>query len=411
MMSFRQSREIYTHIDCNSFFASCEVLRNPRLKGKCVCVGDQISIAASYEVKKFWIKTGTPMWEAERILGNRLIKILPDHNYYMKVSKNLMDYLTDQLWKIEVFSVDELFATVTDIGDSSTQSDYYLLAEKLKRDIYKNIGLPVSVGIANTRIKAKIFSELNKPFGSYTNFSKDWIEQLFKSLKVTDIPYIAKGNSERLGIWVKTIYDFYNLDPMKVSEILWKNWVVLWLELHWADVWNPHDTIKKRKSLICSRSFNHDLSGEYYTLWRRFLENLERAYDTLIWEKQEVKVIGVQLKDKEFQSFWEFQDIWKATIDRNIISRVARELFDRIFIKWKIYRTTWVQFSELRPYIPKQTSIFEIENKSHSDNDRLAWVMIKLKNIYWRNIINVWLAKSNKDSSSNNCLDILYEAW
>lgn len=56
-------------------------------------VGDQISIAASYEAKKFGVKTGTPMWEAERILGKRLIKILPDHKFYSDVSKRLMSYM------------------------------------------------------------------------------------------------------------------------------------------------------------------------------------------------------------------------------------------------------------------------------------------------------------------------------
>ncbi len=92
-MFFKSSTSVYAHIDCNSFFASCEVLRNPALKGKCVCIGDQISIAASYEAKKFGVKTGTPMWEAERILGERLIKILPDHKFYSDVSKRLMCYM------------------------------------------------------------------------------------------------------------------------------------------------------------------------------------------------------------------------------------------------------------------------------------------------------------------------------
>ncbi len=67
-MIFKTSPKIYAHIDCDSFFASCELLRNPALAKKCVCVGTEIIIAATYNAKARGIKTGTPIWEARRIL-------------------------------------------------------------------------------------------------------------------------------------------------------------------------------------------------------------------------------------------------------------------------------------------------------------------------------------------------------
>lgn len=113
MMLFHQSECIYAHIDCNSFFASCEIYRNPKLRGRPVCVGDQLIIAASYEAKVHGIKTGSPMWEAEKILGKNLVKILPDHAFYSKVSKSLMGYMAELVGKIEQFSIDEFFTDVT----------------------------------------------------------------------------------------------------------------------------------------------------------------------------------------------------------------------------------------------------------------------------------------------------------
>lgn len=96
-MIFHSSPRAFAHIDCNSFFASCEVLRDPSLAGKFVCVGDQIIIAASYECKRLGIKTGMGMWEAERILRGKIVKKIPDHTWYREVSNRFSKYLEAKL--------------------------------------------------------------------------------------------------------------------------------------------------------------------------------------------------------------------------------------------------------------------------------------------------------------------------
>jgi len=70
-MKFKTSNHIYAHIDCDSFFASCEILRNPKLYGKYVCVGTEIIIAATYNAKALGVKVGTPIWEAKKILRGK----------------------------------------------------------------------------------------------------------------------------------------------------------------------------------------------------------------------------------------------------------------------------------------------------------------------------------------------------
>lgn len=220
MMAFRPSSRIYAHVDCNSFFASCEVFRNPRLKGKCVCVGDQIVIAATYEAKRRGVKTGTPMWEAERMLSGALVKIIPDHAFYSEMSRRLMSYVTSVVGPVEQFSIDEFFADVTGLADAKTQAGYGRFAEKLKSDILREVGLAVSVGVGHTRIRAKMFSEINKPFGCFVAFDREEVEELFSELPLREIPYIGRNNAERLGAGVKTVLDFYSLEPSKVREIL-----------------------------------------------------------------------------------------------------------------------------------------------------------------------------------------------
>ena len=70
-MLLKKSKKIFIHVDCDSFFASCEVLRHPELKGKCVMVGGEIVTACSYEAKRLGIGVGTHFEEAKRILKGK----------------------------------------------------------------------------------------------------------------------------------------------------------------------------------------------------------------------------------------------------------------------------------------------------------------------------------------------------
>lgn len=174
-------------------------------------------IAASYEAKRLGIKVGTPIWECQKILGKKLVQKVPDHKFYREVSDRVMAYLSDKLGHIEVFSIDELFAEVTGMAE-----DYAEFAEKLKEDIYHDIGMPVSVGISNTRIRAKMFGDLHKPFGSFVEFATAEIEDVYRTLGLREIPYIGRGNADRLGYGIRTVHDFYAMDPWEVSRLLGK---------------------------------------------------------------------------------------------------------------------------------------------------------------------------------------------
>ncbi len=401
-MIFRTSKHIFAHIDCNSFFASCEVLRDPSLKGKCVCVWDQIVIAASYEAKRYWIKTGTPFWEAQRMLGKKLIHKIPDHAWYRQVSERLMEYLSGKLGKIEIFSIDELFVELSDIHPW----DFALFAEELKIAIYHDIGIPVSVGISNTRIRAKMFGDLRKPFGSFVEFKTEEIEATLKMLPVTEIPYIARGNSERLWSQIKTAYDFYAMEWRRVSEILGRNGVVLWLELHGVDSWVPHDTNKKRKSIACTRSFNHEMNSNADFLWRQILYNFERGYETMLAEKQWTKVIGLLLRTKEFSYSSRVSDMWETNIDRTRMVEILRELFLSIYEKGVTYRTTWVTFSELSPFTPRQLSVFDVPEKAHVHNEKLSSAIMKLKERFGEWIVRQWFIRETRKKEE---IGILFE--
>jgi len=308
-MIFKTSKELYAHIDANCFFVSCERLRNPSLCGKFVVVAGDIIIAASYECRKFGIKVGTPIWEASSILGDRLIKIRPDLRYYTEISARFMEFLAEKSLAVEPFSIDEAFVWLTGIPERTHAGDYEAYCRDLKLEILHKIGIPVSIGLGNTRIKSKIFSDINKPFGYWIGLDDEKEEQLFTELPVREVPFIGKATEQRLGHSIRTIADFRNMGFFELDRCIGKNATTLWLELHGVDVWKTSLGNAIPKSITRSRSFNHTMTDNRHLLWQRFLENFEKAYHELILIQCELSRVGVILRSKDLTrsgSFYEF---------------------------------------------------------------------------------------------------------
>ena len=132
-------------MDCDSYYASCEVMRNPGLRGRPVAVaraGD-IVLAASYEAKKHGIKTGTATRDAKKLLPSTIF-IEPDFYRYSVVSEKLKDYLYGICNAVEVFSIDESFVDITGL-DVLRKCSYPDVANTLKHKIKQDIGIPVSI--------------------------------------------------------------------------------------------------------------------------------------------------------------------------------------------------------------------------------------------------------------------------
>lgn len=130
------------------------------------------------------------------------------------------------------------------------------------------------------------------------------------------------------------------------------------------------------------------MTSDRHALWRHLAGNLERAYDAVVRQKQEARVVSIMLRDKQFRVTWASADLGDPTIDRAKIGQAARELFAGLCDGKTEYRSTGVRFDELRPYVPKQTSIFDLDNRTHEKNDRLAVAVDALKRRYGKDVVH-----------------------
>ena len=150
------------HADLDSFYASVEQRDNPALRGRPVLVGGGVVLAASYEAKAFGVRSPMPGHEA-RALCPRAIVVPPRFDAYVEASRAVFEIFHDTTPIVEGISVDEAFLDVA--GLRRVSGTPVEIAERLRRRVSDEVGLPITVGLARTKFLAKVASAVGKPDG------------------------------------------------------------------------------------------------------------------------------------------------------------------------------------------------------------------------------------------------------
>jgi DNA polymerase-4 len=181
------------HVDMDAFFVSVELLDRPELRGKPVVVGGQpdqrgIVSTASYEARKYGIHSAMPLRTAGRLCPHAVF-LEPRHHLYSEWSDRVATILGKYSPVVEMASVDEAYIDLA--GTERLHGPPLAAADALLREITATTGLPVSAGLARTRLVAKVASDQAKPRGLV------WVpagseEAFLAPLEVRRIPGIGK---------------------------------------------------------------------------------------------------------------------------------------------------------------------------------------------------------------------------
>ncbi len=162
------SAHVILHVDLDAFFAAVEQRDRPELRGRPVVVGgggpDQRGVvsAASYEARVFGVHSAMPLRTAGRLCPHAVF--LPvDGRKYQAVSRDVMAILRRFTPMVQPISIDEAFLDVT--GSRALFGDGETIARRIKDAIRSEVDLTASVGVASTKLVAKVASELRKPDG------------------------------------------------------------------------------------------------------------------------------------------------------------------------------------------------------------------------------------------------------
>jgi DNA polymerase V len=153
---------VFALIDCNNFFVSCERVFRPDLEGKPVIVlssNDGCAVARSNEAKALGIPMGAPVFKYRQLLErHNVVQFSANFELYGDISKRITHLLATITPRIEVYSVDESFLDLSELGISS----YTAWGHGVRERIQQWIGVPVSIGIATSKTLAKLASERAK---------------------------------------------------------------------------------------------------------------------------------------------------------------------------------------------------------------------------------------------------------
>lgn len=153
---------VFILADCNNFYVSCERVFDPTLEQKPVVVlsnNDGCAVSRSQEAKGLSIRAGVPLFQIEQLTGAHDVRLLSS-NYalYGDMSQRVMTVFREFTPEVEVYSIDEAFMNVAGI----TCESYEALGKAIRERVYQCTGIPVTIGIAETKTLAKVANHLAK---------------------------------------------------------------------------------------------------------------------------------------------------------------------------------------------------------------------------------------------------------
>lgn len=183
-------------VDCNNFYASCERVFDPSLKGRPIVVlsnNDGCAIARSEEAKALGIEMGTPAFMIQEVLKDKNVAVFSsNYTLYGSMSERVVKIIKTFVPKVEVYSIDEAFLDLTNFG----YTDLFSLAIQLRETIMAHTGLPVTIGIAPTKTLAKMANRFakkrKKATGVHVAEGPGQIDELLAATQVGDIWGVGK---------------------------------------------------------------------------------------------------------------------------------------------------------------------------------------------------------------------------
>ena len=407
-------------VDCNNFYVSCERLFNPALRYKPVVVlsnNDGCVIARSNEAKFLGIKMGDPFFKCKKIVQDYGVAVFSS-NYalYGDLSKRVMSVLKRFTPNLEVYSIDEAFLDLSHVEEKYLE-DY---AMEIKSIVAREVGVPITVSVAETKTLCKVNSFLQKEFlkkeqaldfkmglrrtkaapkilnvpgmsMSIFGINEAYRGEILKLIGVDEVWGIGRKYASFLkGKGILTAYDFANLDmefvrkKMKVCGVRTQN------ELKALSCIDFQLGIQSKKSIISSKSFAKDV--EKLEVLEEALSNyVARACEKLRSQKSVCLSVGVFVRTNPFkdkEKYYSNSLVVNLDVASNStlkILKLAKQALGKIFISGLAYKKVGcflMNISDLDTDF-KQIDLFEgdclVEKQSFDAKLMDVWDLINKK--------------------------------
>lgn len=335
-------------LDCNNFFVSCERLLRPDLQNKPVIVlsgNDGCVVARSKEIKDKGIPMGVPYFQIKDTI-KEMGAVVFSSNFalYRDVSRRVFEVLRTEFPSLEQYSIDEAFFYI--------DNDDLDKVEMVRKKIEHWIGVPVSIGVAESKTQSKYVNSIAKKTGLVEVWSKERWDNESVRIKLTDVWGVGKSlatsfKNENL-IYVS---DLLSWSSRSLHEKFGITAVRLRSELIGAPFFSISDKNQEKKSIMSSNSLPHP-TNEIATLESEFCRHVHAVAQDLFVSGLLAEKLKVALYPSRFSDFsgYGFSLETKFDIPTNdifILTKEALRLFKRGFRQKVPYKRVVVGVSDL----------------------------------------------------------------
>lgn len=314
------------HIDMDAFYASVEQLTRPTLRDRPVLVGGMsgrgVVAGASYEARAYGARSAMPMHQAIRLCRNRAIVIQPRSVLYKTISRRIFQVIAEHTGVVEQLSVDEGFAEPQGLVDAAAARRW---AEDLQRAVEEATELPCSIGMASTKLDAKMASDLAKPHGIVVVEDR---MATFGPRPVGDLWGIGRVAQAKLAdVGVYTIQQFVDMDPTDVKSLLGK----VGLEVQvMAGGDDPRPVAPRAEAKQISAEQTLPVDARTYRDVLNIMElSARQAYRRLRKDGRAARTITVKIRTSDFALHTRSTTLPAPTDDFEQLLRAARAVLPR----------------------------------------------------------------------------------
>lgn len=383
---------MFALIDCNSFYASCEQVFRPDLRGKIVCVlsnNDGCIVAQSREAKEIGIPSFAPYFKVKPLLDKHgAVVFSSNYALYGDLSNRVVQTLRDYAADIEIYSIDEVFVKPVDcFGDLKNYG------QTMRKAVWKNVRIPVGVGIAPTKTLAKLANRAAKKIKALDYVcvleredQRDW---LLRRVEVGDIWGVGSRLSKRLQ--AMGIYSGLDLARTNPKHIRAKFNVCLERtvqELNGVSCLELEEVPVDKKQIYCTRAYGTK-TDDLNEILQATSSYAARASEKLRKQNQLAKTLHVFLQTSRFDR----SPLSKSTIvqlpyptdDTRIIVRYAIHAIKSIYEEGHLYSKSGVGLVEI---IDRSITQFDLFSRGQSaESETLMRVIDSINKRYGRGSI------------------------
>lgn len=366
---------IFALVDCNNFYASCERVFNPKLEGKPIVVlsnNDGCVVARSNEAKAIGIAMGVPEFQIRPLLRAHQVQVFSsNYTLYGDMSQRVMETLEQFCPDLEIYSIDEAFLSLSGFT-SRNLSDY---GRTIRATVKRWTGIPVSVGIAETKTLAKIANRIAKRTpdtgGVFDLLACQDRNALLGRVPIEDVWGIGRNHTRLLNQHgIMTALQLRGVDDQLIRKLLGIVGLRLVMELRGVSCLDLEGCPAPKQSVTCSRAFGQlistlaDMEEAVSSYAARVAEKLRR-------ERLAATVLTVCLTTNEFKEGPQYSNsltlkLPVATDSTSDLIRSALQGIRTIYRDGYLYKKAGVILAGLVPASQIQVDLFDSQDREKS---------------------------------------------